>query len=543
MIRRRASVRRAALLACALAAAATFFGCAGTSGPSARRLLADGDYAQAARLLADEERERPENARIKRDLGIALLGLGQNEEAAKKLEDARALEPRDSATLLNLGRAYESLGRLDEALAAYGAYPAARGRDAAALRLRIETLSRKKIEAEIRAALAAEKNLDRSSLPENTVAVLDFTPLGGDSTLAPLGKGLASMLITDLRSVSGLRVVERAKIRVLLDEISMAKPAGRRTAPPPSGFGPVTTIRGQQERLAALKQKSDPSRPYYAGALDGLAGPQYAEAVRLFQRDYGLTADGVAGERTQTALDGAAAALEPETFEEAPAVEAGTAPRVGALVGARRLVQGGFTPLADEAVRVDAALTDVASSANSGSADASGKLDRFFEVEKDLLVKILETMNVSLTPKERRDLLQEVPTRDFLAFLSYSRGLDYEDRGDSERALGAYREALRHDSGFAAARERADVLSVAPAEFDRLVQVTLRQAFREAAARTRETLNATGGTLGQQMEEGQTQDESEQSQLEPQAATPTNGTVIVTGTVPKAGPPAPGGLR
>jgi len=41
---------------------------------------------------------------------------------------------------------------------------------------------------------------------------------------------------------------------------------------------------------------------YYQGKLDGIFGPKTAQAVKKFQRDYGLAADGIAGKQTWQVL-------------------------------------------------------------------------------------------------------------------------------------------------------------------------------------------------------------------------------------------------
>lgn len=41
---------------------------------------------------------------------------------------------------------------------------------------------------------------------------------------------------------------------------------------------------------------------YDPGEVDGISGKRTREAVRAFQRDYGMAADGIAGEKTQNAL-------------------------------------------------------------------------------------------------------------------------------------------------------------------------------------------------------------------------------------------------
>ena len=55
----------------------------------------------------------------------------------------------------------------------------------------------------------------------NSIAVLDFTNKSGQEKLNPLQKGLAVMLIADLAKVEQLQVVERTRIRALLDEMDL----------------------------------------------------------------------------------------------------------------------------------------------------------------------------------------------------------------------------------------------------------------------------------------------------------------------------------
>jgi TolB-like protein len=52
--------------------------------------------------------------------------------------------------------------------------------------------------------------------------VLPWTFIGTDASLAPLSVGLAHLVITDLAKISGLTLVERERIQVMLDEMAMA---------------------------------------------------------------------------------------------------------------------------------------------------------------------------------------------------------------------------------------------------------------------------------------------------------------------------------
>jgi len=60
----------------------------------------------------------------------------------------------------------------------------------------------------------------------------------------------------------------------------------------PSGF----------ELPAADIQKALKGAGYYSGSIDGKIGPDSREALRNFQRDNGLTADGVCGRQTWNKL-------------------------------------------------------------------------------------------------------------------------------------------------------------------------------------------------------------------------------------------------
>ena len=49
-------------------------------------------------------------------------------------------------------------------------------------------------------------------------------------------------------------------------------------------------------------QKALKNAGFYAGSIDGQAGPKTKDAVQAFQRARGLKADGVVGKKTWTAL-------------------------------------------------------------------------------------------------------------------------------------------------------------------------------------------------------------------------------------------------
>jgi TolB-like protein len=59
--------------------------------------------------------------------------------------------------------------------------------------------------------------------PPPTLAVLLFDYTGKDASLEPLREGLAQMLISDLSASSPVRVVERARLKAVLEELKLGQ--------------------------------------------------------------------------------------------------------------------------------------------------------------------------------------------------------------------------------------------------------------------------------------------------------------------------------
>ncbi len=68
---------------------------------------------------------------------------------------------------------------------------------------------------------AAGASREGGSPARKTVAVLSFTNGSGNPQYDPLGKGIAAMMITDLSSVSTIRLVERERLADLTKELQL----------------------------------------------------------------------------------------------------------------------------------------------------------------------------------------------------------------------------------------------------------------------------------------------------------------------------------
>jgi TolB-like protein len=138
---------------------------------------------------------------------------------------------------------------------------------------------------------------------------------------------------------------------------------------------------------------------------------------------------------------------------EAGRVDPATAPRIGRLVGARRLIIGALTQRPGGQIAIDARIADVASGTVRPGVSASAPLSDILAAEKELALRLLGQLGVNLTPAARARI-EERPTRNIAALLAYSRAVRYEVRGEYQNAATEYRTAIRLDPGFRLAGER-----------------------------------------------------------------------------------------
>jgi tetratricopeptide (TPR) repeat protein len=167
----------------------------------------------------------PESLEANRALGVAYYRAGRTNDARTALETAARIEPADGVTALYLGLAAEQLGDLAAARRAYSTYVEV-GRTRLVrrqLEARLAALARRELAADARRAVERERDLGEVSASPTTIAVLPIRFDGGDSTLLPLERGFTELLTTDLARASALTVVERARVRALIDELALQR--------------------------------------------------------------------------------------------------------------------------------------------------------------------------------------------------------------------------------------------------------------------------------------------------------------------------------
>jgi TolB-like protein len=316
-----------------------------------------------ADLTALEARvsEHPDDPALNLQLAKAYYAADRFADARKAVAVTLAATPSSGEAQAYLGLSYEGLAQYDSARAIYTQLLATTpdGRVRRLLSGRLALLTREELRHAAREAIARESLLTRTPPDPNTVAVMPFRYAGSDTTFRPLERGLASLVVTDLSRVQQLRLVERARVQVLLDELKLAE-TGR--------------------------------------------------------------------------------------------VDPATGARSGRLVGAAQVVEGQFATGPRDQVRLDATVVRAADAQIAAAGSNADQLRALFDIEKAVVLELLEKLGITLTPAERV-AISERPTRDLTAFLLYSRGLEAEDRGDFGAAAQAFQQASRIDPGFRAAAD------------------------------------------------------------------------------------------
>ncbi|MDQ6827592.1 MAG: CsgG/HfaB family protein [Gemmatimonadota bacterium] len=128
-------------------------------------------------------------------------------------------------------------------------------------------------------------------------------------------------------------------------------------------------------------------------------------------------------------------------------VDSASAPRVGRLVGARRLVLGSIGSLSGRNILIDARIADVADGTVRPAVTATAPLADILAAEKELVFRIFGQLNINLTPAERATI-SERQTGDLAALLAYGRAVRFETEGRFADAEEQYAEALRIDPAF-----------------------------------------------------------------------------------------------
>jgi TolB-like protein len=145
------------------------------------------------------------------------------------------------------------------------------------------------------------------------------------------------------------------------------------------------------------------------------------------------------------------AVLRELSLVDAGVVDPRSAPRIGRLVGARRILIGDVSSEAGGNVVLNARVVDVIAGTVQPLVSGRAPLNRIIDAEKALALRVFEELGVTLSPA-RRAIVEQRQTTDLQATVAYGRGLRADAHGNAAVADTAFQDAARLDVGFAAPR-------------------------------------------------------------------------------------------
>ncbi len=182
------------------------------------------------------------------------MAAGRCDSAVVVANAAEMLAPAEALGPMVVGGCQEKDGRYDLALATYSGfankYPQARG--VAAVRALAQLALRTQATQTAKLALARESTLTSLAPEPATIAVLPMT-IAGDSSLQPLSRGLAELVLSDLAMVRSLRLLERIQVGALLDELKLSA-SGRADAGTAARVGRLLRAERMVQGVAAITQ-------------------------------------------------------------------------------------------------------------------------------------------------------------------------------------------------------------------------------------------------------------------------------------------------
>ena len=138
-------------------------------------------------------------------------------------------------------------------------------------------------------------------------------------------------------------------------------------------------------------------------------------------------------------------------------VDPSSAPRLGKLLSAGRIVAGSYSVSKEEQLTLNVASWDVVKKQYPKTASQSDALDNLFRLEKELVFDVIKKLGIKLTASERT-AIQHIPTKNMQAFMMYSIGLDKEDAHDFEAAKVYFGQAASLDPGFERAKGKTEAM-------------------------------------------------------------------------------------
>lgn len=137
-------------------------------------------------------------------------------------------------------------------------------------------------------------------------------------------------------------------------------------------------------------------------------------------------------------------------------IDESTAPRLGKLLSAGKIVHGNYNTEDGKKLKIDIAFWDMINSQSPQVNSKNEMLQNLFNLEKNLVFDLIDEMGIELTPQQR-EKIQFIPTKNMQAFMAYCMGLDKEDAGQFNEAAQHYQQAVQLDPNFKIAHQKLEI--------------------------------------------------------------------------------------
>ena len=129
--------------------------------------------------------------------------------------------------------------------------------------------------------------------------------------------------------------------------------------------------------------------------------------------------------------------------------------QVGRMAGAQNLVFGGYLVMPDGKMRMDVRVVEVETGLTLQAGEATGRTRDALSLVRKLSRKVLKDLELRLTAPDDRP-----PGNVSLeALTQFSKGVEFEDQGEADRAAECFRKALALEPDFGPAKDRLGRLS------------------------------------------------------------------------------------
>jgi hypothetical protein len=133
-------------------------------------------------------------------------------------------------------------------------------------------------------------------------------------------------------------------------------------------------------------------------------------------------------------------------------VEKKSAPKTGRLLGAENLIVGTFNT---GSLWVNTSVASTTESQLKGSVAVHSEINEFYILQKELVYKILQVLNVKLTQKEKAEF-SKYHTKSLNAVVYFGQGLEAIDMNEWKEAKEYFKSAVKEDPSFGLAKKFKD---------------------------------------------------------------------------------------